>query len=405
LIAGQGSEEKIQMKTAGEPAIAHIARAFLHLGLTAFGGLAMVEPMRQMTVEQQAWLGQQDFLDGLALCQLLPGATMVQLGTYVGYRLRRAAGALIAAAAFILPAFLLMSALSYLYFTYTGISWVQAVSRGMGAVVIALLLQALWRLGQAVRQHWLEALIALLSLAALALRVNFLLVFLAAGLLRLALGHWLLPDPNSPQPVVTSAKPALGRILALAALVSFGVGLAVWILWRLQPELGRMAQIFLKIGVVSFGGGYVMIPILQWEVVNALHWLTLKQFLDGILLGFITPGPIIILATFVGYRVYGLLGAAVATIAVFLPPILLIIFLTPYYQRLKEARWMRPVIQGILAALVGMLALVTWQMGLATLIGWQDLLITTAAAVALIVYRVNLLWIVPAVVGLSLLWF
>ncbi|HEY9074830.1 MAG TPA: chromate transporter, partial [Desulfobaccales bacterium] len=130
-----------------------------------------------------------------------------------------------------------------------------------------------------------------------------------------------------------------------------------------------------------------------------------KQFLDGILLGFITPGPIIILATFVGYRVYGLIGALVATIAIFLPPILLIIFLTPYYQRLKEARWMRPVIQGILAALVGMLALVTWQMGQAALIGWPDLLITTAAAIALIVFRVNLLWIVPAVVGLSLLIF
>ena len=393
------------MKTGGDIAIAHIARAFLHLGLTAFGGLAMVEPMRQMTVERQAWLRQEDFLDGLALCQLLPGATMVQLGTYVGYRLRGAAGALTAAAAFILPAFLLMSALSFAYFKYTEISWVQAVSRGMGAVVIALLLQALWRLSQAVRQHWLEALIALLSLTALALRVNFLLVFLAAGLLRLVLGLWLLPGHGSPTPAVLSAKPPWGRPLALAALVSFGVGLAVWGLWWLQPELGRMARIFLKIGLVSFGGGYAMIPILQWEVVNSLNWLTLKQFLDGILLGFITPGPIIILATFVGYRVYGLIGAVVATIAIFLPPILLIIFLTPYYQRLKEARWMRPVIQGILAALVGMLALVTWQMGRAALIGWPDLLITTAAAIALIVFRVNLLWIVPAVVGLSLLIF
>ncbi len=185
----------------------------------------------------------------------------------------------------------------------------------------------------------------------------------------------------------------------------FGVGLAVWGLGRLHPDLGRMTQIFLKIGVVSFGGGFVMIPILQWDVVNAWHWLTLKQFMDGILLGFITPGPIIILATFVGYRVYGLLGAGVATIAIFLPPILLIIFLTPYYQRLKEARWMRPAIQGILAALVGMLALVTLQMGQAALIGVPDFLLTVATAIALIVFEVNLLWIVPAVVGLSLFMF
>jgi len=202
--------------------------------------------------------------------------------------------------------------------------------------------------------------------------------------------------------MVATVKPKLGLTLALVTLALFGVGLGVWGLGWLQPDLGRMTQIFLKIGVVSFGGGYAMIPILQWEVVNSWHWLTLKQFMDGILLGFITPGPIIILATFVGYRVYGLWGAGVATIAVFLPPILLIIFVTPYYQRLKEARWMRPVIQGILAALVGMLALVTWQMGQAALTSAPDLLLTAGATILLIVFEVNLLWIVPAVAGLSL---
>jgi len=388
-----------------EPSLGEIARAFLHLGLTAFGGLAMVEPMRKMAVEKQAWLHQEEFLDGLALCQLLPGATVVQLGTYVGYRLRRVAGALIAAAAFILPAFILMLALSFLYFKYTDISWVQAVSRGMGAVVIALLLQALWRLSQAVRKHWLDAVIALLALGAFWLRVNFLLVFLLAGLLRMALGLWLFAGHDSQNPAVASTIPRLRQTLALVTLALFGIALVVWGLGRLQPDLAKMAKIFLKIGVVSFGGGYAMIPILQWDVVNAWHWLTLKQFMDGILLGFITPGPIIILATFVGYRVYGLLGAGVATIAIFLPPIVLIIFLTPYYQRLKEARWMRPAIQGILAALVGMLALVTLQMGQAALSGGKDLLLTAAAGVALIVFEVNLLWIVPAVVGLSLIMF
>ena len=388
-----------------EPSIRNIARAFLHLGLTAFGGLAMVEPMRRMTVDQRGWLRQEEFLDGLALCQMMPGATVVQLSTYIGYRLQCVTGAFTAAAAVILPAFGLMSALSFLYFTYTDISWVQAVSRGMGAVVIALLLQALWGLSQAVRKHWLDAVIALLALGAFGLRVNFLLVFLVAGLLRLALGLWLLAGYDSQKPAATTAPPRLGLTLVLLILVLTGVGLAVWGLGRLNPDLGRMVKIFLKVGVVSFGGGYAMIPILQWEVVNSLNWLTLKQFLDGILLSFITPGPIIILATFVGYRVYGLLGAVVATVAIFLPPILIIIFLTPYYQRLKEARWMRPAIQGILAALVGMLALVTWQMGQAALIGLPDILLTAATAIALIVFEVNLLWIVPIVVGLSLFMF
>jgi chromate transporter len=385
-----------------EPSVGKIARAFLHLGLTAFGGLAMVEPMRKMTVDKRGWLRQADFLDGLALCQLLPGATVVQLATYVGYRLRRVTGALGAAAGFILPAFILMLVLSSLYFKYTDISWVQAISRGMGAVVIALLLQALWRLSQAVRKHWLDASIALLAMGAFWLRVNFLLVFLVAGLLRMAIGFWFITGHDYQHPAATSTKPRLGQTSALALLTLLGIGLVVWTLGRLHPDLGRMAQIFLKIGIVSFGGGYAMIPILQWDVVNAWHWLTLKQFMDGILLGFITPGPIIILATFVGYRVYGLLGAGLATVAIFLPPILLIIFLTPYYQRVKEARWMRPAIQGILAALVGMLALVTLQMSQATLTGIPDVLLTAATAIALIIFEVNLLWIVPPVVGLSL---
>ncbi len=388
-----------------DPSVGNIARAFLHLGFTAFGGLAMIEPIRKMTVDHQGWMHQEDFLDGLALCQMLPGATVVQLGTYIGYRLRRVAGALIAAAAFILPAFLMMLVLSFLYFKYTNISWVQAVSRGMGAVVIALLLQALWRLSQAVRKPWLDAVIACLGLGAFWLRVNFLLVFFMAGILRMALGLWLWPDPGAHNPPVSTSKTSPGTTVALVALVLCGVGLAVWVLERLHPDLGKMAQIFLKIGVVSFGGGYAMIPILQWEVVNSLNWLTLKQFLDGILLGFITPGPIIILATFVGYKVYGFIGAGVATIAIFLPPILLIIFLTPYYQGVKETRWMRPAIQGILAALVGMLGLVTLQMGRAALSGLPDLILTAATAVALIVFEVNLLWIVPVVIGLSLVMF
>ena len=148
-----------------------------------------------------------------------------------------------------------------------------------------------------------------------------------------------------------------------------------------------------------------MIPIMQWDMVDHLGWLTLRQFLDGILLGFVTPGPIIITATFVGYWLKGLLGAAVATVSVFLPPILMIIFLTPYYQRIKEGRWARPIIQGILAALLGMLVLVTVQMGLAALTDLRSLALMAAASVALLVFQVNLLWIVAAAACISLFLF
>jgi chromate transporter len=385
-----------------DPSAAELFFTFIHLGLTAFGGLAMVEPIRRRVVTAKAWLSQGEFLDGVALCQVVPGATVVQLATYVGYRLRQVPGALAAAAGFILPAFGLMLVLSYLYFRFGDLPWVQSLSRGLGAVVIALLLQTLWRLGQAVRRHWVDLAIALLTLAAFWWRVNYLVVILGAGLLRLLLTRWLPHAEPGLAPSIAAPVSHPGRTLVQAAVVLAGLALTVAGLWRLSSQVGLMSLIFLKIGVISFGGGYVMIPILQWEMVDRLAWLTLRQFLDGILLGFATPGPIIILATFVGYWVAGLPGAVVATVSIFLPPILIIVFLAPYYQRLKEARWMRPVIQGILSALVGMLILVLLQMGQATLRDLPSWAIMAVASLALIGFEVNLIWVVAAAAGLSL---
>jgi chromate transporter len=384
------------------PSTAHIARTFLHLGITAYGGLAMVEPIRQRVVVEKNWLSQQEFLDGLALCQLVPGATVVQLATYIGYRLRQTAGALAAAGAFILPAFLLMLGLSCLYFHYGNLPWVKTVSRGFSAVVIALLAQTLWRLAPAVGRRGLDMVIALAALAAFWLRVNYLLVFLAAGGLRLALGlRWA---PESGEGTAAPADFILnpGPIIIKAAGAVSAIALGVWGLSHWDQTLGLMSWIFIKISVVSFGGGYVMIPILQWDMVDHLKWLTLTQFLDGILLGFVTPGPILITATFVGYWLKGFPGALVATVAVFLPPILMVIFLAPFYQRIKEGQWMRPVIQGILAALVGMLVLVTLQMGSASLTDWQSWVIMAGAVAALLAFKVNLLFVVAAAACLSL---
>jgi chromate transporter len=223
--------------------------------------------------------------------------------------------------------------------------------------------------------------------------------------LRLILTLGLFPDQVPPGENLPSQKLPVGMILTRLALTLMGLSVLVGGLWRLDPKLGLMAFIFFKVALVAFGGGYAMIPILQWDLVDHLGWLTLQQFLDGILLGFVTPGPIVITATFVGYWVKGLLGAIVATVSIFLPPILIIIFLTPFYQRIKEAKMMRPVIQGILAALVGMLVLVTLQMGVVTLTDLKSLALMAAASLALIVFKVNLLWIVVATACLSLVLF
>ncbi len=396
---------KSNSKLNSNPSVGEVVRLFFHLGATAYGGLAMVEPIRRRVVQEEGWLSQQEFLDGLALCQLLPGATVVQLATYVGFRLRGARGGLAAATAFIFPAFLLMLGLSFLYFRYSDLTWVKSVSRGFSAVVVALLVQALWRLTPIIRRHWLDLAIALLALLALWGKVNYLLVFLGAGLLRSVLGLRWAREEKSETSGPAGPTPEPGRTVLQIVGVLMAVTLSVWGLWNLSQQMGLMSLIMLKVGVVAFGGGYAMIPILQWDMVDHLGWLTLQQFLDGILLGFITPGPIIITATFVGYWLKGVIGALIATISIFLPPILMIIFLTPFYQRIKQGWWVCSIIQGILAALVGMLVLVTIEMGWAALTDFKSLALMAAASVALIILRVNLLWIVAATACLSLFLF
>jgi chromate transporter len=390
---------------AKKVSVLEIFRAFIYLGCTAYGGLAMVEPIRRRVIQEKGWLNQKEFLDGLALCQLVPGATVVQLAAYVGFHLRKTKGAVAAAAAFIFPAFLLMLGLSWLYCRYGQLAWVTTVSKGLGAVVIALLVQTLWRFQEIVRRHWLDAVLTLLTLGALWYGANYLAVFLGAGLLRLILSWKLLALPSSLDEGMAGSAPNPGLVVIQVAGSLVVLALMVWGLWNLNKQLALMALIFLKIGVIAFGGGYVMIPILQWDMVDHFGWLTLHQFLDAILLGFVTPGPIIITATFIGFWIRGLLGAVVGTVAIFLPPILIIIFLSPYYQWVKESRWMRPVIQGVLCALVGMLILVVFQMGRASLVDWQSWVIMVGAAVGLIAFRVNLFLVVMAAVGVSLLIF
>lgn len=388
---------------ARTPGLARLFGTFLSLGLTAFGGLAMIEPLRRRVVDERGWLSQRDFLDGVAFCQVLPGATVVQLAAYVGQRLRGPVGALAAAAGFILPAFVLMVGLTGLYVRFGHLSWVQALSRGLSAAVIALLLQVLWRLGRDFCRSWPDLVLAAAALGAFAARLHYLAVFVGAGLVRLALSvaEESKHAAAGGRAASLSSFRELGAVLALVA----GAG-GLWLgLRQHSPLLAQLAALMAKVGLISFGGGYVMIPVLQREVVEHLQWLTLPQFLDGLLLSYVTPGPLLILAAFTGFLLQGPAGAAVATVAIFLSPILMVVALSPLYEQVKSSPRVRPFIRGVLAALAGMLTWTTLTLALPTLTDLRTWALMLGAAWALIAWEVNLLWAIAAVAAVSLLIF
>jgi chromate transporter len=374
------------------------------LGATAYGGPGMVTHLREASVERWGWLREAEFMRGVALCQLIPGATMVQIATYIGYRVRGFRGALTAAVAFTLPAFLAILALSALYFKMQSLWAVQALFKGLGAIVVAILLNACITFGRSIVTDAKTALIAALSFAGFYLRWNVLLIFLLASTAALVLRPKLPPDREaSPNPAPSNEGAEACRPCLLAAL-GLAIGVLFVICFLIDSRAGLLGLILAKIGALAFGGGFTTIPLIQYEVVDHYQWLTTKQYLDGIALGQVTPGPVLITAAFLGYKVSGLLGAFVATVGIFFPSFFILVLLAPYYDRLKGLDSVKRMERGILASFIGVLCLALVTFGRTSLVDLPTSLMAAGALLALL-KRIRLPWILLAGSALSLLLF
>ncbi len=378
-------------------------RRFLKFGATAYGGPAIAQQMKKMVVKDCGWLKEPEFMQGLALCQMTPGATFVMLATYVGYRLRGIWGAFISAVAFVIPAFMLILILSALYFAVADLWFIRSLFRGITAIVVAIVLNALINFGKPILKDWKAVLIALLSFAALMLRWNVILVFAfsaAAALLLKAVPGKAGPPQTAPTAGVSSATPTYVFLAVLAVLVIALFSAAYF----LNAQLVSLGLALSKAGVLAFGGGFTIIPLIQFEIVDKFHFVTTKEFLDGIAMGAITPGPIMITATFLGYKLAGLWGALLATIAIFAPPFFIISLLIPQYDRLKGLGTVKRMEQGILAAFIGMLGLVLYNFGRTTFIDIPSVVFAVAAFAALL-KKVDLGYILIAGAILSIIFF
>jgi chromate transporter len=397
-----GSEAKrvIPEKHAGHgvPAI-RLFVSFLRLGLTAFGGPAMVAYIRDMAVRKKHWLSDETFQDGTALCQSIPGATAMQTAAYVGLRAGGPLGALAAFVGFGLPAFVLMVVLSAAYQAGRNLQPVLAVLRGLHVIVIAIIVNAVINFGRASIRNWRDAVPAAGAAAFLAFRGNPILAIVASAVLSILLYRGVNMPGAAPQ---SSSQGPIRRLMrwpiTIAALVASGLAL----LFLLDRKLFDLAAMMLKIDLFAFGGGFASLPLMLHEVVNVRHWLDNKTFMDGVAFGQVTPGPIVITATFIGHQVSGLMGAVVGTVAIFSPSFLMVLLTVSYFDRLQRSILFRRALRGVLASFVGLLLAVAIRFGLDVSWSMPAVLVAAAAFTALRL-RVDILWVVLVGAGVSIL--
>ncbi len=342
----------------------------------------MIAQIKEAAVNRYGWVTEEMFMRGAALCQLIPGATMVQIVSYIGYRIRGIPGALTAAVAFVMPAFIALLALSVLYFKLHSLWFIQALFKGLGAIVLAIILNACLTFGKNVLKDWKTVTISVLSFFAFFCRWNLLLIFVLAAAAGLLLRPAIAPGKTAP-PVGKPAGAAKRNEYLQVALLGALVCLLLALSYLVDHKIATLSLTLAKIGAIAFGGMFTGIPLIQYELVDKLGLLSTKEFLDGIALGQVTPGPILITATFVGYKVANFLGAFMATLGMFAPSFFILILLIPHHDRLQGVDKVKMMEQGVLSAFIGMLAVVLYNFGKTSLFDIPSILIALGAFFAL----------------------
>jgi len=354
-----------------------IAKLFLKLGTTAFGGpAAHIGMLQHEVVTRRGWLSQEEFLDHLGAANLIPGPTSTELVIHVGRKKGGWPGLLVAGACFILPAALMVGVLAWAYVRYGKLPAVSGLLYGVKPVVIAVILQALWKLGRTALKRVSLAIVGVVALVLSAAGVWPLWVLAVGGFLAVVISM----DAQRAKAVFFGSGVILGGASSAGAAAP-----AVW------PIL----LVFVKIGAMVFGSGYVLLAFLRADLVERLGWLTQQQILDAVAVGQVTPGPVFTTATFLGYLLHGTSGAAVATLGIFIPAFVFVAISAPLIPKIRASPVAGAALDGINVASVALMAVVTWQLGQAALIDATTVAVALVSAVALLVLpRLNSAWLI-----------
>ena len=355
----------------------------------------MIVYIRKMAVDRRKWLDGETFKDGVVLCQSIPGATAMQAAVYVGMKTRGIPGALLSFAGFSLPAFAFMLILSSLYATFHTLPRIESLFSGLQVSVCAIVANAAWSFGRTTLKHREDFFFAAAAAVFFGIGLNPVFIIAAAALAGiLFLGK--TANVSEKQDKIILSRLYFRQLLML--LLPLAAGL--FFLHCRDEGLFDLATLMMRIDLFAFGGGFASLPLMLHEVVDVKKWMDAKTFMDGIVLGQVTPGPIVITSTFVGYLTHRLTGALVASLAIFTPSILMVIVLSPIMDKLKGSLLFSKATKGILASFVGLLLYVTVKFSWA--VHWDIVrgVLGLAVLIALI-KKADLLYVVLASAALS----
>jgi chromate transporter len=365
-----------------------LARYFLRLGLLGFGGpVALVGQMERELVGERGWLTAEQMREAIAVCQSLPGPLAIQVGIFISYLRGGFWGAWLGGWAFIAPNFLIVTALAALYAHLGGLRLVTAIFYGVSPAVIALILHSCWRLAKLGTEDWLQWSLAAACFAiTVLLQAEVAILFIGAGVLGML--YYGNLARRSATPAAFVAFPAVPAAAAAPASVS--------------STAIKLLLFFSKAGALTFGSGLVIVPFLQAGVVHQYGWLGQRDFLIAVAVGMISPGPVVITATFVGYLVAGVTGALVATIGIFLPSFILVLAAAPLLARYRSSPNVQGFVKGAYAAAIGTILGACLLLGKVAIGDWLTVLIGLASLAALFRWKVSnpLLVAISAAIGL-----
>jgi chromate transporter len=377
-----------------------LAALFLKLGVISFGGpAAHIALMETEVVGKRQWMTRQQFLDLLGAANLIPGPTSTETAISVGFVRAGWPGLCVAGASFILPAALITGAFAWTYVRFGALTQAVSVLAGVKAAVIAVIAIAIWRLGKTAVKSVPLAALGGLALGAFFLGVNPIAILFGGGLLGMLASRASNLRAATPLVLSSAFPPRISHAAGASALWSRSLGVvavasAATIVAR--PSVYRIGLFFLKVGAVLYGGGYVLLAFLEQGLVQQQGWLTHQQLLDAVAIGQFTPGPVLSTATFIGYILGGVPGAAVATVAIFLPSFFYVALLAPVLFRLRQSAWMAAFLDSVNVCAVALMSGVTFRLGMDALRGWPLLGIAVVSLGVLLRWKVSPAWVVLA---------